>query len=306
MSSGLIRIRGARQHNLKNLDLDIQTGEFTVVTGPSGSGKSSLVFDTLYAEGQRRYVETFSAYARQFLDRMDRPAVDKVDGVPPAIAIDQTNPVRTSRSTVGTMTEINDHLKLLWARAAQLFDSQTALPVRHDTSESVYADLQARAAAAGDPRLIFTFPVELPADTTPEQQEQWLAASGFTRVQAERIEGTKKILQVVADRLRLGGAERVRVMEAIELAIKRGGGRLTVYVSAPSPAEREREQEPERVRKKRFSGATAPACTAPTATCAMPTRSLRCSASTALMAPATPAVALGVSSALISGWSFPM
>jgi excinuclease ABC subunit A len=117
MSSGLIRIRGARQHNLKNLDLDIRTGEMTVVTGPSGSGKSSLVFDTLYAEGQRRYVETFSAYARQFLDRMDRPAVDRVDGVPPAIAIDQTNPVRTSRSTVGTMTELNDHLKLLFARA---------------------------------------------------------------------------------------------------------------------------------------------------------------------------------------------
>ena len=95
MTSGVIRIRGARQHNLKNLDLDIRTGEMTVVTGPSGSGKSSLVFDTLYAEGQRRYVETFTAYARQFLDRMDRPAVDRVDGVPPAIAIDQTNPVRT-------------------------------------------------------------------------------------------------------------------------------------------------------------------------------------------------------------------
>ena len=116
-----IRIRGARQNNLRNLDVDIPTGELVVVTGVSGSGKSSLVFDTLYAEGQRRYVETFSPYARQFLDRMDRPAVDRVEGVPPAIAIDQTNPVRTSRSTVGTMTELNDHLKLLFARAASAF-----------------------------------------------------------------------------------------------------------------------------------------------------------------------------------------
>ncbi len=282
MSTGTIHIRGARQHNLKNLDLDIRTGEMTVVTGPSGSGKSSLVFDTLYAEGQRRYVETFSAYARQFLDRMDRPAVDKVDGVPPAIAIDQTNPVRTSRSTVGTMTELNDHLKLLYARAAELYDRQTALRVRHDTPETIYADLQGRATAfagppqeggapprgvgaerpggsssSGDPRLVVTFPVELPANTTAEEVEQWLAASGFTRVQAERTVGertsadgppqgasapsggsaaaqaasvgARKILDVVADRFRLGNTERVRVMEAIELGLKRGGGRLTVY-----------------------------------------------------------------------------
>src|SRR6202451_4331896 len=139
-----IRIRGARQNNLKGLDLEIPLHELLVVTGVSGSGKSSLVFDTLYAEGQRRYVETFSAYARQFLDRMDRPQVDRVDGVPPAIAIDQTNPVRSSRSTVGTMTELNDHLKLLYARAAELFDRKTAQAVRHDSPETIYADLVAR------------------------------------------------------------------------------------------------------------------------------------------------------------------
>ncbi|MDN3922486.1 excinuclease ABC subunit UvrA [Roseateles violae] len=241
---GLIRIRGARQHNLKNLDLDIRTGELTVVTGPSGSGKSSLVFDTLYAEGQRRYVETFSAYARQFLDRMDRPAVDKVDGVPPAIAIDQTNPVRTSRSTVGTMTELNDHLKLLYARAAELFDRKTAQPVRHDTAQTIYAELLERAAKAGDPRLVLTFPVELPAGTSAEQVEQWLAASGFTRVQAEREiaspTGPRKLLDVVADRFRIAGADKQRAMEAIELALKRGGGRLNIYVL---PAEEAQETE---------------------------------------------------------------
>ncbi|MDQ3272692.1 MAG: hypothetical protein M3Q12_11090, partial [Pseudomonadota bacterium] len=185
MSQGIIRIRGARQHNLKNLDIDIRTGEMTVVTGPSGSGKSSLVFDTLFAEGQRRYVETFSAYARQFLDRMDKPAVDKVEGVPPAIAIDQTNPVRSSRSTVGTMTELNDHLKLLYARAGQLFDKKTAQAVRHDTPESIYAELMSRTAGS-DARVVMTFPVELPGNTSAEEVTQWLSASGFTRVHAER------------------------------------------------------------------------------------------------------------------------
>src|SRR6201989_3332309 len=142
--SGLIRIRGARQHNLKTLDLDTRTGELTVVTGPSGSGKSSLVFDTLYAEGQRRYVETFSPYARQFLDRMDKPQVDAVEGIPPAIAIDQTNPVRTSRSTVGTMTELNDHLKPLFARAAKLHSRGCGKPVVRDTPQSIYKHLSAR------------------------------------------------------------------------------------------------------------------------------------------------------------------
>ena len=240
MTQGLIRIRGARQHNLKNLDLDLRTGELTVVTGPSGSGKSSLVFDTLYSEGQRRYVETFSAYARQFLDRMDKPAVDRVEGVPPAIAIDQTNPVRSSRSTVGTMTELNDHLKLLFARAAQLFDRQTAQAVRHDTPETIYAQLMERTRQ-DDPRLVVTFPVELPASTTPEEVEQWLAASGFTRVQAEREvatpSGPRKVLDVVADRFRIQGTEKIRAIEAIEVALKRGSGRLSVYAMASADDE---------------------------------------------------------------------
>ena len=140
-----IRVTGARQNNLKNLSLSIPTNELVVVTGVSGSGKSSLVFDTLYAEGQRRYVETFSPYARQFLDRMDKPQVDRIDGIPPAIAIDQTNPVRSSRSTVGTMTELNDHLKLLYARAGRLFDRVTAKRVERDTPETIYTALAARA-----------------------------------------------------------------------------------------------------------------------------------------------------------------
>ncbi|EXU79366.1 excinuclease ABC subunit A [Comamonas aquatica DA1877] len=250
MTQGQIRIRGARQHNLQNVDVDIRTGELTVVTGPSGSGKSSLVFDTLFAEGQRRYVETFSAYARQFLDRMDKPAVDRVEGVPPAIAIDQTNPVRNSRSTVGTMTELNDHLKLLFARAAHLFDSLTSLPVQHDTAETIFAALQQRCEQAGDPRIALTFPVELPANTSQEEVAQWLSASGFTKVQAEReveraapveepAKGKKakaappeniKVLDVVADRFRFSRVERARAMEAIEVALKRGNGHLTVYV----------------------------------------------------------------------------
>ena len=219
----------------------------TVVTGPSGSGKSSLVFDTLYAEGQRRYVETFSAYARQFLDRMDRPQVDRVDGVPPAIAIDQTNPVRSSRSTVGTMTELNDHLKLLYARAAELFDRKTAQPVRHDSPETIYGDLAARTAA-DDPRLVVTFPVELPESATEEEVAQWLSASGYTRVQAQREvpspTGPRKLLDVVADRFRLSAVEKGRAVEAIEASLKRGGGRVNVYV-LPQASEESAEAEPQ-------------------------------------------------------------
>ncbi len=179
-------MHGARQNNLKNLSLEIPLHELVVVTGVSGSGKSSLVFDTLYAEGQRRYVETFSPYARQFLDRMDKPAVDRIDGIPPAIAIDQTNPVRTSRSTVGTMTELNDHLKLLFARAGTLHCRNCDKPVRRDSAESIYADATARAAAAGDPRVYVCFPVTVPKNFKEAEVRQLLESQGYARIH-ERI-----------------------------------------------------------------------------------------------------------------------
>jgi excinuclease UvrABC ATPase subunit len=145
---GCVEIRGARQNNLKGLDVDLPLGKMTVVTGPSGSGKSSLAFETVYAEGQRRYVETFSPYMRQFLDRMDKPRVDDIRGIPPAIAIEQSNPVKTSRSTVGTMTEINDYLKLLWPRVAKAFCPNCGREIRSETAKSI-ADEVFRLFSAG-------------------------------------------------------------------------------------------------------------------------------------------------------------
>ena len=220
-----IRIRGARQNNLKNIDLDIHTGELTVVTGVSGSGKSSLVFDTLYAEGQRRYVETFSPYARQFLDRMDKPQVDRIEGIPPAIAIDQTNPVRTSRSTVGTMTEVNDHLKLMFARLAALHCQNCGAKVTRDSADTIYLDLKLRSAKASDPRVAITFPVTVPKNFTEAEVEQFLSAQGYTRVH----EHDGATLHVVQDRMRIGTAEKVRVMEALEAALLHGKGRANVF-----------------------------------------------------------------------------
>ncbi len=228
-----IRIRGARQNNLKNLDVEIPTGELIVVTGPSGSGKSSLVFDTLYAEGQRRYVETFSPYARQFLDRMDKPQVDRIDGCLPAIAIDQTNPVRTSRSTVGTMTELNDHIKLLFARAAQLYCRGCGRPVRRDTPDTIHDEIRRRAAAAGDPRLVLAFPVEVPKNFAEAEILQLLERQGYTRVHTKH----GNTLEVVQDRFRASGAERARVMEAIESALKVGRGRVSVHALADDGAD---------------------------------------------------------------------
>ena len=244
----VIRIRGARQNNLKNLDLDIPLNELVVVTGVSGSGKSSLVFDTLYAEGQRRYVETFSPYARQFLDRMDKPQVDAIGGIPPAIAIDQTNPVRTSRSTVGTMTELNDHLKLLFARTATLYCQRCGQPVRRDDAQSIHRDLLHRAAAAGDPRLLVTFPVEVPANFSLQEVRALLEKQGYSRFiepppvaappgRAGKGKRARKgapppavTLEVIQDRFRAARTEHGRIVESLEAALRVGRGKLSIRV----------------------------------------------------------------------------
>lgn len=229
-----IRVTGARQNNLKNLSLSLPTNELIVVTGVSGSGKSSLVFDTLYAEGQRRYVETFSPYARQFLDRMDKPQVDRIEGIPPAIAIDQTNPVRSSRSTVGTMTELNDHLKLLFARAATLYDRVTGEPVRRDNPESIYATLKEKLPAYGEARVAITFPIEVPGNFSEDEIRSYLERQGYTRVHSRERLGKGKqarlLLHVVQDRFRFFRAERARVMDALDAALRIGAGRVDVRV----------------------------------------------------------------------------
>ncbi|WP_295885637.1 excinuclease ABC subunit UvrA [uncultured Thiohalocapsa sp.] len=234
-----IRLRGVRQNNLKHLDLDLPLGELIVVTGVSGSGKSSLAFDTVYAEGQRRYVETFSPYARQFLDRMDRPQADRIDGIPPAIAIDQTNPVRTSRSTVGTMTELNDHLKLLFARAARLFCRGCGREVRRDTPESIWGALrhrtgQDRADAGERPeplRALICFDVPVPESMTAAQVKELLGQQGYIRFLAE----SDARLEVIQDRLKLDADNQSRAVEALAAALEHGRGRLRVY---PLDAER--------------------------------------------------------------------
>jgi excinuclease ABC subunit A len=220
----LISVRGARQHNLRDIDLDIRSGELLVVTGVSGSGKSSLVFDTLYAEGQRRYVETFSPYARQFLDRMDKPHVGRIEGIPPAIAIDQVNPVRTSRSTVGTMTEINDHLKLLFARAATLHCRGCGRPVRRDSAQSIADALD--DPDPGSARLLVCFDVPVPPKLGVTHIRAELAKQGYTRLHAE----TPRSITVIQDRLAARGADRARLVEALEAALRGGRGRLAIHL----------------------------------------------------------------------------
>src|SRR6059036_813486 len=179
MSENFIHIRGAKQNNLKNLDLQIPLNALTVITGVSGSGKSTIAFDILYAEGQRRYVESFSAYARQFLDRMDKPDVESIEGIPPTIAIDQNRSVKTSRSTVGTMTELHDHLKLLFSKIAVLHCKGCGRVVERDTAESVFKKL---ANLPDGTPLVLTFPLACSSSLPWSEVKAGLLRAGFHRL----------------------------------------------------------------------------------------------------------------------------
>ena len=241
-----IRIRGARQHNLKDIDLEIPRRAFTVVTGPSGSGKSSLAFDTIYAEGQRRYVESLSAYARQFLERMEKPDVDLIEGLSPAVAIEQKNPTKTSRSTVGTATEIYDYLRLLWARIGRTHCRVCDREMRPDTVQSATDQVLALAPRT---RFSVAFPIKRSETVTHEVIVENLRAQGFVRVQADgtvlHLEDLKggandltkaKELLVIVDRLVVEDGARGRLADAVAVAFREGDGDCVVLIEATAPA----------------------------------------------------------------------
>ncbi len=247
-TNGVIRLRGVRHNNLKNLDLDLPKGKLIVFTGLSGSGKSSLAFDTLFAEGQRRYVETFSPYVRQFFDRMDKPQVDRIDGIPPAIALGQRNTVRTTRSTIGTMTEVCDHMKQLWTHLAQCHCDHCGVPVTRDEPLAVWKTIPNDHA---DEALV-TFDVPLSDKISIAESLQLIGKQGYRRIinptsktrrsrlpELLRVEEAAKrlakckltSLTVVQDRIRLAKASRTRFLEATGQAYQFGKGRLAIHTA---------------------------------------------------------------------------
>jgi excinuclease ABC subunit A len=244
----MIRLVNARQHNLQGITVELPHRALTVVTGPSGSGKSSLAFDTLYAEGQRRYIESLSTYAKQFLERMPKPLVDHLEGVAPSVAIEQRNPTVSSRSTVGTATEVYDHLRLLWARVGRSYCRACGAPVRRDTPQSAVDDV---LAAVPGGRVQVAFPLPPIARLTHEAMVENLRALGFVRVQADgtayRLDELPAGLDltvadellVVVDRLVADGDTSGRLAESLATAFQEGEG-IAVVLHDPLPSGRDR------------------------------------------------------------------
>ncbi|MGJ3521430.1 excinuclease ABC subunit UvrA [Nitratidesulfovibrio sp. D1] len=238
MSKPCIHIEGARQHNLKNVTLDIPRDELVVVCGPSGSGKSTLAFDIVYAEGQRRYVESLSAYARQFLPQMDKPEVEKIEGLSPAISLEQQTATRNPRSTVGTVTEVYDFLRVFWARLGRMYCPQCGLPIEARAADEIIADILALGEGT---RCIVLAPLVEHQKGTHLDRFKKLKAEGFVRV---RVNGAimgidevpaldknrKHTIDLVVDRLVIKDGIRGRLADSVELALRYGDGRLVVHL----------------------------------------------------------------------------
>ncbi len=243
MTAGPIVLRGVKVHNLKSIDLDIPRQKLIVLCGLSGSGKSSLALDTLYAEGQRRYIESFSAYTRQFLQRLEKPEAELIDGIPPAIAVTGKNTSRSSRSTVGTATEVADHLRLLFAKIGHVFCRQCGQEVRRDTPESTAGVL---ASLPPGKRLLVAFAQDLPLGSDQAAALAALREEGFVRaildgrmvaLDAPSGNGAKdsaaaarERLYVVLDRLTAGSTSPHRLRDSLETAFAKGQGRCYVFV----------------------------------------------------------------------------
>jgi excinuclease ABC subunit A len=262
-AKGYIELRGVEVHNLQSVDLDLPQRKLIVFCGVSGSGKTSLALDTLYAEGQRRYIESFSAYTRQFLQRLEKPDAERIDGIPPAIAVTGKNASRSSRSTVGTATEISDYLRLLYAKIGRVFCQQCGREVRRDTPQSAGETL--RALPPGT-RYLVAFPWTARGDDDPAQVAATLQEDGFVRVIAagRLIELTAEPLPslapaagndhgdraapeglfVVVDRLAAGTASDDRIRESLEIAFAKGGGRCYVFVAEQPVAEPRGDDSP--------------------------------------------------------------
>src|ERR687896_1812989 len=238
MAIDRITVRGARQHNLKNINVEIPRDRFTVITGLSGSGKSSLAFDTIYAEGQRRYVESLSAYARQFLDQLEKPDVDSVDGLSPAISIEQKTVSRSPRSTVGTVTEIYDYLRLLFSSVGQPHCHICGAPI---TRQSVEQIVQSVLAMPEGERVMILAPVVRGRKGEFKKELEKLAKDGFlrARIDGELLSLDEEIrldkrrnhtIEAVVDRLLIKPGINERLTESVRTALKLTGGAVLISV----------------------------------------------------------------------------